>query len=72
MEANNQTSFAIKQYGRQISLETPTGAVVETRMFPSEQIAVMAMQALLNLTKQHLELANVLAMAQEKSKEGAQ
>lgn len=76
MEVNNQMSsavkqfgFAIKQSGRQISLvglETPIGAVVETRMFPSEQIAVMAMQALLTLAKQHLELANVLAMAQEK------
>lgn len=56
-------TFVIKRYGRQINIESIDGYVAESQIFPSEQIAKMAMTALMALAQKHLELAFVLACA---------
>ncbi len=56
-------AFVIKRYGRQINVESFDGYVAESRIFSNEQIAKMAMTALMDLAKKHLELAFVLACA---------
>ncbi len=56
-------TFMIKRYGRQINIESFDGYVAESRIFLNEQIAKMAMTALMGLATKHLELAFVLACA---------
>ncbi len=53
-------TFVMKRHGRQINIESAEGVIAETRMFPDEQIAKMAMTTLLDLGKKQLELAIVV------------